>query len=751
MLYEQVQAERKLGHKETAAAMVTRLNDLKRQEKAAQVGYLPPTPTRTSARLNFMSATDHQIYEELMDTPQKISRRTFLSTTAAATAAIAIPGLGAGAARASFLGADTGATLAPDWKDMGVIATRKSPYAKLHSVPVRAVVIESGFWSKRREINVISSIPSMREELLEHGRMDNFLRLEGKSSAPQRGPVYSDSDIYKWMEAAAFALQSQPLPELRAQIDLMIKQVVAAQEPSGYLNTYFVEDRKGQRMQWKVQTTGHELYCIGHLLQGAIAYYRATGDPTLLEAGIRFVDGFLLHGYGPAANQQPIVAGHPEIEMSLIELYRTTGNRQYLNLAGYILGGDKRIPLRDDQIVYMFCGIPFTERTKLEGHAVRAMYACCGATDYYLETGDPTYWKTLNGLWDDLAAHQLYITGGVGARSDGEAFGDAYELPNAQAYGESCAAIGNMMWNWRMLSASGDAKFTDVMERALYNGINSGMSLDGKLYCYRNPLAFDPTTGDKIRNPWYDTTCCPPNLERTFASLPGYFYSTSPDGVYVHFYDNSTMQWKLESGTHLTLRQTTQYPWEGTVKIAVTPASPEEFTLFVRIPSWSKKNNVKVNGKEISDVAAGKYLPLRRQWRAGDTVELSFDMTPQVVHANPAVADDRGRIALQRGPVVYCMEQLDQTLSASHSADFPRYIAHLTENTSSHYEPELLGGVVTLEHPGALLATAPPALYQESLPERPAASDTKLRMIPYYAWSNRDLSAMQVWIPYQQV
>jgi uncharacterized protein len=303
-----------------------------------------------------------------------------------------------------------------------------------------------------------------------------------------------------------------------------------------------------------------------------------------LNAGLRFVDNFLLPGYGPAANQGPIVAGHPEIEMSLIELYRTTGNRRYLELAGYILHGDPRIPLKEQQITYMFCGIPFTSRTKLEGHAVRAMYACCGATDYYLETGDPAYWKTLNLLWDDLAEHQLYVTGGVGARSEGEAFGNAYELPNERAYGESCAAIGNMMWNWRMLSASGDAKFTDVMERALYNGINSGMSLDGKLYCYRNPLAFDPASGDKIRNPWYDTTCCPPNLERTFAALPGYFYSTSPEGVYVHFYDNSELQWQLENGARLAIKQTTQYPWEGAVHLTVTPASPQEFTLFVRIP-----------------------------------------------------------------------------------------------------------------------------------------------------------------------
>jgi DUF1680 family protein len=436
--------------------------------------------------------------------------------------------------------------------------------------------------------------------------------------------------------------------------------------------------------------------------------------------------------------------------MSLIELYRTTGNKRYLDLAGYILHGDPRIPLLERQIVYMFCGVPFTSRTKLEGHAVRAMYACCGATDYYLETGDPAYWKTLNRLWGDLAEHQLYVTGGVGARSDGEAFGNAYELPNERAYGESCAAIGNMMWNWRMLSASGEAKFTDVMERALYNGINSGMSLDGKLYCYRNPLAFDPSSGDKIRNPWYDTTCCPPNLERTFASLPGYFYSTSAEGVYVHFYDNSEMHWQLENGAKLTLTQTTQYPWEGTVHLAVTPASPEEFTLFVRIPGWSKRNAVKVNGREVAAITPGQYLPLKRKWSAGDAVELTFDMHPQALHANLAVTDDRGRIAFQRGPIVYCMEQLDQAVAATDTEDFPRYTAQLTGTTATPYQPGLLEGVVVLEHPGAWLPPEQGTLYQAALPSREAAKETTLRLIPYYAWSNRQPSAMQVWIPYRQ-
>src|SRR5258708_31166564 len=248
------------------------------------------------------------------------------------------------------------------------------------------------------------------------------------------------------------------------------------------------------------------------------------------------------------------------------------------------------------------------------------MYACCRATDYYLETGDQAYWKTLNVLWKDLVSAQMYVTGGVGARSDGEAFGDAYELPNAGAYGESCAAIGNMMRNWRMLAATGEAKYADVIERALYNGINSGMSVNGTLYCYRNPLAFDPSGGDKIRNEWYDTTCCPPDLERTLGSLPGYFYSTSSEGVYVHLYDNSLLDWHLENGTRLKIRQQTNYPSYASVELPVAPAEPADSRLFLRIPGWTETAKVAVNGKAVAGAAAGQYLPISRRWSGGDTV-----------------------------------------------------------------------------------------------------------------------------------
>jgi len=685
----------------------------------------------------------------MLNSFRAITRRRFLSSGAATAAYTLLPKNAAGSSAADD--PQSAELPTPKWREEGVIDLSKSPHAKLKTVPVHAVELEPGFWSRRRAMNVDSSIPSMHDQLIAHGRMDNFLRLTNQSAAPQVGPYYSDSDIYKWMEAVGFVLQSGDRPELRKTTEGMIRAVVAVQEPGGYLNTYYVGEHKSERMLPHSQQVGHELYCLGHMLQGAIAYYRATGDPTLLNAGIRFVDDFLLPNYGPGPNQKPIVAGHPEIEMSLIELYRTTGNRRYLDLAGYILHGDDRLSLKPRDVVYMYCGIPFTSRTKLEGHAVRAMYACCGATDYYLETGDPAYLQTLNTLWHDLSEHQMYITGGVGARSEGEAFGDAYELPNARAYGESCAAIGNMMWNWRMLSATGESRFADVMERALYNGINSGMSLDGKLYCYRNPLAHDPTSGDKIRNPWYDTTCCPPNLERTFASLPGYFYSIADDGVYVHLYDNSTMNWRLASGTPIKLTQKTDYPWEGTIRLSVAPAKAEVFTVYIRIPAWSRTSTVKVNGEAVEGVVAGRYLPIRRTWKGNDLVEIALDMEPRAVKANPAVTEDTARVAMQRGPIVFCMEQLDQAAGRD-PRDFYFYTVRVGTQGTAKYEPDLLNGVVTLQQPGSY--AAPPASQPLYEPESatgvvpvPPAGPTTLKLIPYYAWANREESAMQVWIP----
>jgi DUF1680 family protein len=669
-----------------------------------------------------------------------ISRRAFLASAVSITAASYLHG--------EYLSATMPSPIGSGWQNEGIENLTKSPHAKLHQVPIRAVTIKSGFWGRRRQVNIAKSIPTMHGLLEANGRMNNYRRLVAKSSAPQSGPVYSDSDVYKWTEAVGFALQSGDLPQLRQMSEEIIDEIVAVQQPDGYLNTYYVEDRASLRMLPQTQSTGHELYNIGHMLQGAIAYYRGTGERKLLDAGIRFVNDFLLPNYGPAP-KKPIVSGHPEIEMALIELYRITADKRHLDLAGYILQGDARAPFPARRTIYMFSGTPFTARTKLEGHAVRAMYACCGAADYYMETGDADYWRTLNTLWNDMVSTKMYVSGGVGSRAEGEAFGDAYELPNFRAYGESCAAIGNMMWNWRMLSATGDAKFTDVMERALYNGINSGMSLDGTLYCYRNPLAFDASTGDKIRNPWYDTTCCPPNLERTLASLPGYFYSTSSEGLYVHLYDNSELDWHLEDGTPIKIAQKTSYPWDGIVDLSVSPSKPSLFTFYVRIPGWAENGQVSVNGKTMDGAAPGQYFSVRRMWSAGDTLRLSLDMRPQLLLANPRVAEDTGRVALQRGPLVYCMEEIDQ-LAGTHLPDVAIDSGHGSQpGFQTEFKPDVLDGVVVLRQDGIVFerSSTERPLYSryEQRPQR--TKQISLVFIPYYAWANRQPSAMQVWTP----
>jgi len=672
-------------------------------------------------------------------------RRQFVSTTASAAAWSTIPFGG----RSLFARQSAAATSAP-WNEQGILHLQHSPHAKLKNVPVHAVTIQSGFWASRRTANVERSIPSMGKLLEVNGRMDNFLRLVGKSDAPQRGPVYSDSDVYKWLEAVGFALQTENRPDLRGQADSIIKEVVAAQQTDGYLNTYYVREHGDQRMTARTQQWGHELYNMGHMLQGATAYYRATGDQTMLNSGLRFVNDFLLPTYGPEPNQKPLMSGHPEMEMALVELYRMTGDKRQLALAEYLLRGDARIPLKKNDYVYHFCGKPFTSRTHLEGHAVRAMYACCGATDYYLETGYASYWKTLGVLWNDLISSQMYVTGGVGARSDGEAFGNSYELPNSQAYGESCAAIGNMMWNWRMLAATADARYADVIERALYNGINSGMSLSGTLYCYRNPLSFDPATDEKIRNEWYDTTCCPPNLERTFASLPGYFYSTSADGLYVHLFHNSELNWRLSNGGSLKVVQRTEYPWKGTVEMEVSPASPAEFTVYLRIPGWAQRADVSVNGKPWTNVATGSYLPLRRRWVSGDVVKLQLDMRAQMLEANARVAENNGRVAVQRGPLVYCLEGLDQKSGISlKDVALTMPAAGADREFTESFDKDLLEGLVVLQHDGVVVETSASrkTLYFPANATPNKSTEVSLTFIPYYAWNNRQPTEMLVWTP----
>ena len=645
-----------------------------------------------------------------------------------------------------------------DWREQGVVLVRKSPHAKLRDIPVRAVTMGDGLWGTRRQVNVEVSIPTILPLIEEHGYIDNFRRLSKGKNVSKKGPVFADTEPYKWLEAVGFALQSKDHPGLRGSAAKVIDEIVAIQEPSGYLNAHFNGDLVPKRLIPETMEYGHELYNLGHMLQGAIAYYRATGDRKLLDAGARFAD-YLWRDFGPG--RKPLLAGHPEVEMALVELYRTTGERKYLELAGYILGGDERLQRRPDRIVYTFSGTPFVSRKQLEGHSVRAMYACSGAADYFLETGDKAYWQTLDRLWQDLSMSKVYVTGGVGSRWTGEAFGEPYELPNARSYAETCAAIGSMMWNWRMLLATGEARFTDMIELALYNAINVGVSVDGRLYCYRNPLEMSEvrepnwqSRDGSIRNPWYDVLCCPPNIQRTLASLPGYLYSTSSDGLYVHFFHNSELAWRLEDNTPIRVSQRTRYPWDGEIDIAVQPEKESEFTVHVRIPGWARKAEVFVNGRAHgTPPRAGSYVPIRRPWKPGDTVRIKLDMSPQLVTMNPRVRENAGRGAVRRGPLIYALEKIDQPAEVGNLFDVTLTLA---KDPSAGFKvetrPELLGGVAVLRHAAAA--------YKSPLSEEPlystlrqvepgrATRPTELTFIPYYVVANREPTPMVVWVPY---
>ncbi|MDZ4802420.1 MAG: glycoside hydrolase family 127 protein [Bryobacteraceae bacterium] len=621
-------------------------------------------------------------------------------------------------------------------QDQAVLHLVNTPQAKVRPVPVASVKLQPGFWAERLDVNRRVSIPTLLKQFEDRGILDNFLRVSGKKQTPRKGPLYTDSDLYKWMEAVSFVLQGGEDVPLRSQLDRAIEIVAAAQGSDGYINTFYNAERSGERHT--NMKGGHELYCGGHLIQAGIAYYRATGSRRLLDIGVRFAD-YLLSNFGPS--KKPIFEGHPEMELALVELYRTTGKREYLDFAGYLLRGDSaRIPLAQRDLVYLFTGKPFTERTKFEGHAVRAMYAASGATDYYLETADAEFWDTLQRLWKDAAEGKTYITGGVGSRSVGEAFGEPYELPNQLAYTESCAAIAYMMWNFRMLAATGEARFADQMERALYNGVNSGMSLSGDMYCYRNPLELTGNPEDKIRNPWYDTTCCPPNLERVLASLPGYMYGTSKDGVLVHLYHSSDVEAKLWDGSTVKLRQETKYPWDGDV--AITVGTAKEFALSLRVPAWAGGAVVEVNGKALPERARPEsYYRISRAWATGDTVRLRLEMKPRFTSANPRVRDNIGKVALERGPLVYCLEGVDQKVPFWEAAVIPG-------GPVAEFRHSLPGNPVALRAKGVVRESGG-ELY--SPVRKPGAGKSaELVFIPYYAFQNRGATPMQVWVPYSQ-
>ena len=615
-----------------------------------------------------------------------------------------------------------------------VVQTVQSAHARLKPVGVKEVQLTGGFLTERYRTNIEAGIPAGWQQLWESHTVPNFYVVSGRRPGKVEGPRYIDSDGYKWLEGACWAYAHTANAALKAWIDEFVDVIEAAQEEDGYVNTHFMGERRSLR--FTDLNHAHEIYCFGHLSQAAIAHHRVTGEDKLLNVARRFAD-LLYRLFGPEGRWG--ACGHPEAEMALVELYRETGDRRYLELASRMIDARGQKPPVLDGSVYLLDHAPFREQREAVGHAVRALYLYAGATDLYAETGEQALWDALRALWQDVFTKKAYVTGGLGARYEGEAFGQAYELPNLRAYAETCAAIAGFMWNWRMLQIEPKAQYTDWMEIALYNGILSGVSLDGTRYFYMNPLE---SRGGYERSPWFGCACCPPNIHRTLAALPGYLYSVDENTVYVHLYAASEMQTQLPDGRPVGIQVNTDYPWSGEIEIR---PSAGHYRLALRIPSWTPHADLHVNGERVG-AAPGSYVVVEENWQGDEVVELSLAMPTELLRANPRIEEDRGSAVVRRGPIIYCVEQVD----APDLSLMDLYLPYPAEDLERKVEPSLLGGVVTVVGTvkvDTVDREGQPLYVPASRYVPPQWREAKVRWIPYYAWANRGAGAMKVWLP----
>lgn len=604
-------------------------------------------------------------------------------------------------------------------------------------VPFTSVHLNDVFWAPRIETNRSVTIPFAFRQCEESGRVYNFeaaaAALAGHPYAEVKMPgfPFDDTDIYKVIEGAAYTLSVRRDADLEAYVDKLVEKIAAAQEPDGYLYTARTM-RPAQPHPWAgperwiaEEKGSHELYNLGHLYEAAVAYYQATGKRALFDVAIKSAD-LLDRSFGPG--KRAIWPGHQIVEMGLAKLYRVTGEERYLALAKFMLDVRGRDP-KEPGSPYSQSHMPVVEQKKAVGHAVRAGYMYAGMADVAALTGDQAYVAASDRIWSDVVGRRLYLTGGIGARHEGEAFGDAYELPNLSAYNETCAAIANVYWNERLFLFRGDARYVDVLERTLYNGVLSGVSLDGKAFFYPNPLA---SKGDYRRQPWFGCACCPGNMTRFLASVSGYQYARAGSDVYVNLYAAGECSLETPDAGRLKLVQETRYPWEGEVLLRVEPEKSSDFALFIRIPGWARgevvpsdlyrfadggapEPSLSVNGQAVPLTVEKGYVAVRRSWKSGDELKLTLPMPVRAVVANEKVADDRGLIAFERGPLVYCFEGVDNQGLDLNANGLPP-----VAEAKTAFEKDLLGGVVTLRL-------------------------GKLTAIPYYAWANRGPSPMTVW------
>lgn len=620
------------------------------------------------------------------------------------------------------------------------------PQSPVKEVAFTNVHIDDAFWAPRIETNRKVSIPSAFRECEVNGRFDNFAIAGGLKKGEHRGDFsFDDTDPYKIIEGASYALAVQYDAKLDNYLDSVINLIAAAQEPDGYLTTCVTN--KCERLsgwwgthRWE-KINSHELYNSGHLYEAAVAHYLATGKHTLLDVAIKNAD-LVCKTFGEGEDQIHYPSGHPIIEMALAKLYKVTGNENYLREAKYFVDEAGRLSNGRKPSPYSQDHIPILRQEEIVGHAVRAGYLYSGVADVAALMNDTAYFSAITRIWNNMASRKLYITGGIGSRAQGEGFGPDYELHNHTAYCETCAAIANVYWNYRMFLATGDAKYADVYERALYNGVPSGVSLSGDKFFYDNPLE---SMGQHERQKWFGCACCPGNVTRFIASVPGYVYATQADDVLVNMYVQSSADIET-AGNKINIRQTTEYPWKGDVRLTVTPEKEGEFAIRLRIPGWAQESPVptdlysftskasqpyelKVNGEKAEVMTGNGYATVKRLWKQGDIVELSLPMDVRRVKAHDNVEDDRGKLAIQRGPVMYCLEGKDQ----ADKTVFDKFIPDGTTFETA-YEPALLGGVVTLFGKGKKVTAD-------------GVSDADFKAIPYCTWNNRGADHMAVWIP----
>ncbi|MBN2640670.1 MAG: glycoside hydrolase family 127 protein [Victivallales bacterium] len=619
-----------------------------------------------------------------------------------------------------------------------------------------SVKFTGGFWLHLEEINRNRTIPMNYKQLVDTGRI-KAMKLEWKEGEPDCPHHFWDSDVAKWMEAAAFSLKKTPDSTLEKQIDEIIDIIERGQTSEGYYNSYFLQIEPTRR--WQDLRIKHELYCAGHLMEAAVAYMETTGRRKFLDIMCKYAD-YIDTVFGPEAEGKiPGYPGHEEIELALVKMYHATNNQKYLLLSKFFVdvrGTEPNYFELESQkygykpvwteLNYFQAHTPVRTQDEAVGHAVRAVYLYCGMADVALETDDEKLGEACKELWDNIVKKKMYITGAIGSCYHGETFSNAYDLPNEEAYAETCASIGLAFFAHRMFQLHKKGEYMDVLERAIYNGASSGISLDGTRFFYVNPLACYPdgtlANGQKHtpRPEWFTCSCCPPNIARLRASAGQYFYDYNDTTIWVNLYNDSVTDIKMQDHC-ITLTQTTDYPWDGKVNVNIQSARPVECGIAFRVPGWCREASIKLNGTDIDCKSSAKdgYVYIKRTWTSGDNVEITLPMPVELIHANPKVRHDCGRVALTRGPLVYCFEQQDN------GADLNAVSLMPDTDFKLEYDSELLNGCV-------VISTEAMKIDQNSWgdelysPKEPVTVPCKLKAVPYFCWGNRKFGEMQIWI-----